>query len=73
MFLEIGVLKVRKIHRKTPVLEHLFSKRASLEAYDFIKRLPQRCFSVNIAKFLRKFYLKNTTGSYFCTLNSSGI
>ena len=74
MFFEIGVLKVCNIHRKTPVLESLFSKVASLEACNFIKkRLQHRCFPVNIAKFLRKFYLKNTTGGCFCTLNSSGI
>ena len=54
MFFEIGVLKVCNIHRKTPVLESLFSKVASLEAYKFIKkRLQHRCFPVNIANFLR--------------------
>ena len=74
MFFEIGVLKVCNIHRKTPVLESLFSKVASLEAYKFIKkRLQHRCFPVNIANFLRKFYLKNTTGGCFCTWNSPGI
>ena len=58
---------------KTPVLEPLFSKVASLEASNFIKnRLQHRCFPVNITKFLRKCYLKNTTGC-FCTLNSSRI
>ena len=36
MFFETGVLKVCNIHRKTPVLESLFSKVASLEAYKFI-------------------------------------
>ena len=37
--------------------------------------LPNRdsCFSVNIAKFLRKFYLKNTSGGCSYTWNSSGI
>ena len=74
MFFETGVLKVCNIHRKTPVLESLFSKVASLEAYKFIKkRLQHRCFPVNIANFLRKFYLKNTTGGCFCTWNSPGI
>ena len=65
MFFEVGVLKVCNIHRKTHVLESLFSKVASLEACNFIKKRHQhRCFPVNIAKFLR---------SCFCTLNSSGI
>ena len=74
MFFEIGVLKVCNIHRKTPVLESLFSKVASLEACNFIKkRLQHRCFPVNIAKFLIKLYLKNTTGGCFCALNTSGI
>ena len=74
MFFEIGVLKACNIHRKTPVLESIFSKAATLVACNFIKkRLQHRCFPVNIAKFLRKFYLKNTTGGCFCTLNSSGI
>ena len=74
MFFEIGVLKVCNIHRETPVLEPLFSKVASLEAYKFIKkRLQHTCFPVNIANFLRKFYLKNTTGGCFCTWNSPRI
>ena len=74
VFFEISVLNVCNIHRKMPVSESLFSKVASLEACNFIKkRLQHRCFPVNIAKFLRKFYLKNTTGGCFCTLNSSGI
>ena len=57
MFFEIGVLKVWNIHRKTPVLESLFSKIASLEACNFIKkRLQHRCFPMNIAKFFRNFF-----------------
>ena len=74
MFFEIRVLKVSSIHRKTPVLESLFSRVASLEACNFLKkRLQYRCFPVNFAKFLRKFYLRNHTGGCFCTLHSSGI
>ena len=40
-------LKICNIHKKTPVLEPLFN--------NFIKNRPQhnRCFHVNIAKFLR--------------------
>ena len=68
MSFEISVFKVCNIHRKTPILESLFSKVASLEAYKFIKkRLQHTCFPVNIANFLRKFYLKNTIGGCFCT------
>ena len=74
MFFEIGVLKVCNIDRKTPVLESLFSKVVSLEAYKFIKkRLQHRCFPANFANFLGKFYLKDTTGGCFCTWNSPGI
>ena len=47
-------LKFHNIHRKTPVSESLFHKVAGLKAYNFNKkRLLQRCFPVNIAKFLR--------------------
>ena len=74
MFFEIGVLKLYNIHRNMPVLESLFSKAASLEAYKFIKkRLQHRCFPVNIANFLRKLFLKHTTDGCFCTWNSPGI
>ena len=74
MFFEIGVLKVCNIHRKKLVLESLFSKFASAEAYKFFKkRFQRRCFPANIANFLRKFYLKNTNGNCFCTWNSLGI
>ena len=74
MFFEIGVLKVSNIHRKTLVLKSLFSEVASLEAYKFIKkRLQHRCFPVNVANFLRKLYLKNTTVGCFYTWKSPGI
>ena len=46
--------------RKTPVLESLFNKFAGLKTCNFIKkRLQQRCFPVNIAKFLRTPSLNN--------------
>ena len=74
MYFEIVALKVCNIHRKTPVMESPFSKVGSLEAYKFIKqRLQLRGFPVNIANFLRKLYLKHTTGGCFCTWNSPGI
>ena len=68
------IIIICNIERKTPVSESLFNKVASLDVCNFIKRrLQYRCFLVNIAKLLWKFYLKNTTGGCFCTLNSLGI
>ena len=49
-----AVLKFRNIHRKTPVLESLFNK---VEGLYF--RLQNRCFPLNIVKFLRTPILKN--------------
>ena len=58
MFFEIDVIKVCNIHRKTPVLESVFSKVASMKACNFIKkRLQHRCFSVNI-KLFKKISIK---------------
>ena len=34
------------------------------------KRLQHRCFPVNIAKILRKLFLQNISGGYFCLNNS---
>ena len=46
--LEIGVLEECNIYRKTPVLESLFRKVASLEACNFIKtRVQHRSFPLN--------------------------
>ena len=53
-------LKVRKYHRKIPVLESVFSKVAGLKACNFItKKVQHRCFPVRFAKFLRIPILKN--------------
>ena len=42
------------ISRKTPELESHFNKIAALKARNFIKKRPQqKCFPVNIVKFLR--------------------
>ena len=74
MFFEIGVLNVYDIHRKAPVLESLFSKVTSLEAYKFIKkRLQHRYFPVNIANFWGSLYLKHTTRGCLCTWSSLRI
>ena len=51
--------KLRKFHRKTPVLESLFNKVAGLRAWNFIQnRLQHRKF----AKLLRSPFLQNTAG-----------
>ena len=56
MFFKLGVLI--NIHRKTPVLGFLFNKLAGLKACNLNKkRLPYRCFPVNIEKFLRSAFL----------------
>ena len=54
---------------KTPVLESLFNKVVGLKACNFITKSFQRwCFPVNIAKFLRTTFWKNTSGGCFCWL-----
>ena len=55
MFFEIGVLKVCNIHRKTPVLESLFSKVASLEVY---KETPTQIFSCEYWELFKKILFK---------------
>ena len=55
-------LKVRKYHRKIPVLESVFNKVAGLKAQacNFItKKLQHRCFPEKLAEFLRIAILKN--------------
>ena len=51
-------------------MEFLFNKVAALSACNFVKKkLQNRCFSVNIAKFLRTpFFLQNTSGGCFCNV-----
>ena len=49
------------IHMETPVLESLFNKAAGLQVCKLIKkRLQHKYFPAIIAKFLRRFILKNT-------------
>ena len=53
-------LKVRKYHRKIPVLESVFNKVADVRARNFITmKLQHRCFPVKFAKLLRIPILKN--------------
>ena len=52
--------KFHEFHRKTYVLDSLFSKAAGLQACNFTKkRLQKRCFPVKFAKFLRTRILKD--------------
>ena len=47
------------IHRKIPVFESLFNQVADIQVCNsFKKRFQRRCFSPNIAKFLKKLILK---------------
>ena len=49
----------RNIYRKTPVLESPFNRLAGFKTCNFFnKRLQQRCFPVNIIKFLRTLISK---------------
>ena len=51
--------KLRKINRKTPVLESFFNKVAGFWPVTLRKkRLQHRCFPVNFANFLRTFFFK---------------
>ena len=53
-------LKVRKYHRKIPVLESVFNKVAGVTACNFItKKVKHRCFPVKFTKFLRIPILNN--------------
>ena len=48
-----SIQSLPKVSRKTPVLEFLSNKVASLKAGSFIKnRVQHSCFLVNIAEFL---------------------
>ena len=63
--------EICNIHRKTSLLQSLFSKVAFLTAFNLIstlsqKRLQHRCFPVNIAKFYEQLFLQNTSGDCFC-------
>ena len=50
------------------MLESLFNKAAGLKFCNLInKRLPHRCFPVNIAKFWKTAFSQNTSGGCFCT------
>ena len=45
------------MHRKTPVLQSLFNNVAGLQFRNFRKkRLQQRCFPMNYAKFLGEHF-----------------
>ena len=51
--------KIRKFHRKAPVLEPIFNKVVDLKACNFIKkRLQHSCFPVEYAIFLGTFFYR---------------
>ena len=53
-------LKILQIHKKTPMLQSLFYKAASLQACNVTKKwLLHMCFSVKFEKFSRTPILKN--------------
>ena len=54
------------LQQKTPMLESPSNKIAGLKTGNFIKKkLHNKCFPVNIAKFLRAVFLQNTSCGYF--------
>ena len=60
-------LKFCEFHRKTRVLESPLYKFADRQACNFIqKRLQHWCFSLKLAKFLRKTFLMEHPSSCFC-------
>ena len=68
--------KFRNIHRKTPMLESLLHKVTGLKSCNFIKKRSQhRCFSMNIAKFLRTpiFWRTSENGCFLNVLNLFSI
>ena len=51
------------------MLEFLSNKATGLKAGNFIEKgLQHRCFSVNLAKFLRTAFLQNTSGGCFLSV-----
>ena len=54
------------------MLELLFNIVAELEDCNVLKRDSNKCFLVNIVKFLRTPTLKNTCEQLFCTSNHKG-
>ena len=58
MFFEIDVIKVCNIHRKTPALESLFSKVASMKACNFIKKRLQHMFFCEYRELFKKISIK---------------
>ena len=59
MFFKIGALKTFSIFTGKHLCESFISTNNVIK-----KRLPHRCFPVNIEKFLRKLFLKTTLYCY---------
>ena len=54
---------------KTPVLQSLFNKVASLQACNFIKkRLQRKCFPVKLAKFQKHLFWRSSANDCFYLL-----
>ena len=60
MFFKIGVLKIFAVFTGKHQRWSLFLIK--LQTWRPVKRLQHRCFSVDIAKFLRTSFLQNTSG-----------
>ena len=59
MFYKKGFLKVSQVLQKTPVLESVFNKVASLQGYSIKRRIQHRRFPENNVEFFRTPILKN--------------
>ena len=68
MFFKIGVLKNFVIFTGKYLCWSLFLIKLTPKTP---KRLQHRCFLVNIAKFLRTPFLRNTSGGCFCCFKKS--
>ena len=72
IFFKLGVLKNLEIFTGKYLCWNLslFNEIAGLKAYNFIKkRLQHRCFPVNIAKFVRTYFIEHhTSGDCFWIL-----
>ena len=67
-------LKSSQYQQETLALGSLFKNVAGLKAYSFIKKRPQnRCFPVNIAKFLIVLISTYTTSAKDCFLTFSMV
>ena len=58
---------LRKIHKKTPVVEFLFDKVAGMQSAAILtKKHGGRCFPINSARFLKTAYYRAPLGDSLC-------